>query len=749
MLRFRLPHRTCRPTTSAIRFLACLAALVCGIVCAALPAPDPAAAASCTVTTLADSGGGSLRTALADEGCGSIGFQTGLTGTITLQSALPTIARNLAIAGPGAGSLAISGGGVVRVLAVRGNVTVAIGGLTLRDGDDGPGPGGGLWISEGAKMTVADAEISSNQTDFYGGGIAVEGSTLLLVSSRVVGNNAVTGGGLALANSVATVRNSAIEGNAATSGGGIAAFGRSTATLTATSVSENAAMGKGGGIGVERGGALTLVASVVANNSAAGLGPDAGGGGIFLADQQFEAGPTMLINSTVSGNTANDGEGGGVRLWAGGNLVVRNSEISGNTASSGGGFALEGAGLTLAASTVSGNVAHASGGGIYDIFGAGIIVTSSTISGNSADGGGGGIMAVAASARLEFVTITDNVSDANADSYVPGGGLYVNGLMPQLPVAIRNSIVVGNRLGDGSANDCEGTVPSDGGNIWGDQTACPNNSGAGDRNLAALGLTPLQVLKPTLLDNGGPTKTHALVPGSPAIDRVAAASACPNDQRGAHRPHGATCDSGAVEFEGFVPEVCAVFADVPAGDVSCEAIRALSTLGIIQGYGTVPPTYGPDDSMERAQMAAFLVRAFHWYAEPVEPGMFNDFGGLVGELRSAPLIVANRCAANGEGCVAQGYGDGRFGPADPVSYAQAISLIARACQIDEACGWEPQPGEAIPYSGVPAVHERDIRTFHHYAGAIPDAPTTAEGWSAPAPRGWIARVVYAALRSRR
>ena len=96
-------------------------------------------------------------------------------------------------------------------------------------------------------------------------------------------------------------------------------------------------------------------------------------------------------------------------------------------------------------------------------------------------------------------------------------------------------------------------------------------------------------------------------------------------------------------------------------------------------------------------------------------------------------------------CAARGYGGGAFGPTDPVSHAQVITLIARAFALDPAFAWQPQPGEAIPYGGVPAVHATDIRTYHHYAGAIPDAPTTAAGWDAPASRAWVAMALWQAL----
>jgi hypothetical protein len=60
--------------------------------------------------------------------------------------------------------------------------------------------------------------------------------------------------------------------------------------------------------------------------------------------------------------------------------------------------------------------------------------------------------------------------------------------------------------------------------------------------VGSVGLDPLA-------DNGGPTLTHALLAGSPAID-AADAAVCPaTDQRGVARPQGSACDVGSFEFE--------------------------------------------------------------------------------------------------------------------------------------------------------------------------------------------------------
>jgi len=65
--------------------------------------------------------------------------------------------------------------------------------------------------------------------------------------------------------------------------------------------------------------------------------------------------------------------------------------------------------------------------------------------------------------------------------------------------------------------------------------------------IPAAGITITRILAP-LADNGDPTLTHALVPGSPAIDAAPNDAECPSeDQRGVSRPQGAQCDIGAFE----------------------------------------------------------------------------------------------------------------------------------------------------------------------------------------------------------
>jgi CSLREA domain-containing protein len=252
------------------------------------------------------------------------------------------------------------------------------------------------------------------------------------------------------------------------------------------------------------------------------------GGGL---DRVFDLGDaflTTVISATLSNMTIQNGlstsDGGGV-VNAGQVLTVTNSAIINNTApGDGGGLAnISASGVTIITnSTVSGNSSSADGGGFSN---SGVMtVTNSTISGNTANLNGGGIRNISTLALIN-VTIASN-SGGSGGGF--GGGLY-NTLGT---ATLTNSLIADSTLGADCANS--GTLVNGGNNIVKDDSCLP---GGGDPNLG-----PLQ-------DNGGPTKTHALLSPSTAIDGGNNAN-CPSaDQRGIARPQGPTCDVGAFEAE--------------------------------------------------------------------------------------------------------------------------------------------------------------------------------------------------------
>jgi hypothetical protein len=243
-------------------------------------------------------------------------------------------------------------------------------------------------------------------------------------------------------------------------------------------------------------------------------------GGIYNS-----GGSVTVSNSTVSGNSASFG--GGIRNHA--ILTVSNSTISGNSVGSfrGGGLFNEGT-LTVSNSTVSGNSATL-GGGIFNHVGS-VTVGNSTVSGNSADtGNGGGIF------NNAHGTLTVNNSTLAGNSASFGGGLLNNGGS----LTVSNTIIANSPSGA----DCAGSLNNDSGGNLADDGSC-DFTAASSRNS-----TDPKLDLAGLKDNGGPTKTIALLMGSPAIDTAVSCPTPATDQRGIARPQGSGCDIGAFELE--------------------------------------------------------------------------------------------------------------------------------------------------------------------------------------------------------
>ncbi|HXQ01623.1 MAG TPA: choice-of-anchor Q domain-containing protein, partial [Candidatus Udaeobacter sp.] len=185
------------------------------------------------------------------------------------------------------------------------------------------------------------------------------------------------------------------------------------------------------------------------------------------------------LNSTLSGNSAGQGSaGGGISNGSfktpGDSVTVSNSTISGNSAQGGGGISNEYGLISIVNSTISGNSAQDAGGGISNYDGL-VQIANSTLSGNSA---------------------------------AAGGGIY-NVAQYAATIETGNTILNGGASGENIFND-GGTITSHGYNLSSDDGG-GYLIGLGDQINTDPLLAPLQ-------DNGGPTLTHALLPGSPAIN---------------------------------------------------------------------------------------------------------------------------------------------------------------------------------------------------------------------------------------
>ncbi|HEY3394717.1 MAG TPA: choice-of-anchor Q domain-containing protein [Lacipirellulaceae bacterium] len=301
-------------------------------------------------------------------------------------------------------------------------------------------------------------------------------------------------------------RSSGFSGGGAIRSAGIG----SNLTLAESIVTGNvASLGRGGGIYV-RGeysdrSHLTLITSTLSGNTGGGTAYG-GGGGVYALFSDVTA-----IGSNISGNstTGDVARGGGIFAH---HVNLRQSTVSGNTTSGtnavGGG--IFGAEVKLYDSTVSGNSTQGTGsrgGGIYCTR---AYIDESTISGNSTAGSqahGGGIFG-SARVTIAHSTITNNRA---LDATSQGGGVFKADLTFNHFTVVGNSIVAGNVAGGGGpdiVNDPQGSLTVDYSVIG--TSVTPTGGG---NNVAA----DDPVLGP-LADNGGPTKTHAPMGGSPAID---------------------------------------------------------------------------------------------------------------------------------------------------------------------------------------------------------------------------------------
>ncbi|MFN6997731.1 MAG: tandem-95 repeat protein, partial [Aquincola tertiaricarbonis] len=250
-----------------------------------------------------------------------------------------------------------------------------------------------------------------------------------------------------------------------------------------------------------------------------------GGNGDGVGLRVRPAGDLTLQRVVVSDHA---GKANGAGIYNEGDLTLRNTELRDNTASGhkGGGLYNRGT-ATLVASTVAGNGAT-DGGGIYTT--GELTATSSTFSDNSASGKGGALYATG-NVLLDHVTIAFN-SAGGADR---GGGVYFGGDDDDDGVRVGNSIVVQNTGGD-----LRGGFSSRGFNMFSD-------SRAGGMYLSdRASTTPAQAGLAPLGDNGGGTRTHALLSTSLARDAASTGSTVATDQRGLARAGRA--DIGAYEF---------------------------------------------------------------------------------------------------------------------------------------------------------------------------------------------------------
>ena len=353
--------------------------------------------------------------------------------------------------------------------------------------------GGGININGGRSVKLQNVKIVGNLATDRGGGIFTNYASMVMLDNvQILDNRAEKeGGGIYFIGGpvgnpylVMDILGSTISGNEARSGGGIYAYG--FLNVTNSVIEGNYASTNGGGIfNIYE---TNIVNSKILNNSAY-----LSGGGICSQDDDMEGNRLFISDSTIDGNTAK----------IGGGITNRGN-------------------LSLVGSTISHNVARTKGGGIWNGgLGSGLMnrfySMNSTISGNQAEYGGGiwsgeigatGIFS--GNMRLINLTIVEN----------KGEGVYIHAGS----ISMRNILFAKNEGGN-----CDFVA----------QVSQKHNLSDDETCGAYIVADPL--IGP-LADNGGQTMTHALLPGSPAIDAAIDTVGMITDQRDYQRPRDGNWD---------------------------------------------------------------------------------------------------------------------------------------------------------------------------------------------------------------
>ena len=526
-----------------------------------------ASAATFTVTNTNDSGAGSLREAITQANAtappNTVNFDPALTGSIILTTGQIRIAAAMSIVGPGAGKLTIDGNANGRIFSIyvtsptcpavdNGGVDflVSISGLRLTNALRGTTvSGGAIWAEHSLSLDsmIIDDSVAASGAGL-GYGFQYPGQTLTINNSQFLNN---------VARPVSALPTRTHWG------GGIFATERCAAKPTTTPVT------------------VSIANSVFSGNR---IQPDSlqglGGGIGFWGLADVTVSDSRIIDNRIDipANSSVGYAGAGIAGTAK-TLTISRSEIAGNEISKpvafsgwvqGGGFYLPNETDTLQGSA-SRMVAK---------------VVNSTISGNTSSGnGGGGTVFANVALELDNVTVSNNTAAGGL-----GGGIYVSMGGPAnsfflTTTAMPTLKLVSSIVGNNSSSTNEIGVSSAAPTLVFDASNSLIRSWCSNCSVAANStgnLLRLDAMLGPLAFNGGPTRSHALLAGSPAINAGSNPLKLTTDQRGpgfARESSGAV-DIGATQFAGMSPGRLSVavtgegsgsVASNPAG-ISCPSI---------------------------------------------------------------------------------------------------------------------------------------------------------------------------------
>lgn len=451
--------------------------------------------------------------------------------TIFLSSGHLTISDTLVVDGLGASLVRISGNYSSSVFRVQSSspspMVFQMSGIAIADAKT-TSIGGGVF-AQNVDLTIADCVFDGNSGG-SGGGLHVQASNLEIRRTRFFKNAAVNGRGggmLVSASGAVSLFDCDFSENTAAAGGGLWAQNCPDLTMEQCRVNDNVLSG--------------TISGTPDYKSAAGVGVSAH---TYYFNSSSSTPPLRKFTIRDSEITGNSGGtmGGGLYLRYGVTASVERTAISKNsTGWYGGGILLDKrSNLVLDASTIAGNSAGTIGGGLA-LWGGDssvtFVVRNSTISSNSAGMEGGAIdLFTSGSVRIDNSTIVDNTAAKT------GGGFnhYFGS------ATINSTIIARNASPDSpdwASYKRAATVDHSFIGIAPTSTNITYTA-----TLTGTAAFPLDPLLGPLADNGGPTLTHALLPGSPAINAGSNTAGLLTDQIGQTRVVGGSADMGAYEL---------------------------------------------------------------------------------------------------------------------------------------------------------------------------------------------------------
>ena len=425
-------------------------------------------------------------------------------------------------------------------------------------------------IGDAAETTIIDGDQMDRVFHILKGTVSISGVTIQngrsfrqtdYFSRNQDGGGIHNSGNLSLTNCIITRNRIGAWSYYSNHGDGGGIYNTGTLTITGCTINYNrAADGRnyvyrsysGHAGGIYNRGILTMTNSSICNNKSGSHGGcrDGGvagdGGGIYNHEEGEAALTKCVISGNSTGNSGNAARGAGSGGAGGGiynqgaltlNSCLINNNTTGNGGNGGGDF-------------IGGPGWGGSGGGIFNIGEKQTILTNCTISSNSTGNGGdsdceyfgggsggyGGGIFNNSTLTLTSCTICNNSTgeggeDGSRNEYEPATGGFGGGIRNYSgTVSIQNTIVGNNQVAfEGEGPDCSGSFNSQGYNLVKNVKNC---TFIGDLTGNIIGCDPLLAL---LADNGGPTRTHALLINSPAVDAGTSAGIAV-DQRGYERP---------------------------------------------------------------------------------------------------------------------------------------------------------------------------------------------------------------------